>query len=182
MFDPQDRVLNRTPYTVDTNGLPPYVIFAFDSSYSKETLSKKLAEAPLAEPHEAYKQQGVNPQPPIDAVCVLGKYVLWNLRQVDGPINLKANGQPARGWLAFDTAAPLSRTLSWLQLTMPRIVRNKPVFGYYLGKKTLVGAKKFGDLPEGDVTSPSVDNAAETSNSGEQPSPADGADGAGEYD
>lgn len=106
MFDPQDMVLNKTPYTVDTNGLPPYVIFAFDSSFTKETLSKKLAEAPLAVPHEAYARQGVRPQPPIDAVCALGKYVLWNMRHVDGPLNLKANGQPARKIQEASTISP----------------------------------------------------------------------------
>lgn len=147
MFHPKDQVLNSTEYTKDTNGLPPYVIFAFDSSYTKEALAQKLGEVPPVEPHEAYAAQGVRPQPPIDAVCVLGKYVLWNLRDVEGPIDLKntATGQPAKGWVAFDTAAPLSWTLSWLQLTMPRIVRHSPILGYYLGKKTLVGAKKLDD-------------------------------------
>jgi hypothetical protein len=147
MFHPKDQVLNATPYTKDANGMPPCVVFAFDSSYTKETLEKKLREVPPVEPHEAYAALGVRAQPPIDAVCVLGKYVLWNLRDVEGPIDLKhtETGLPPRGWVAFDTAAPLSWTLSWLQLTMPRIVRHSPVIGYYLGKKTLVGAKKLGD-------------------------------------
>jgi hypothetical protein len=48
-------------YTTDTNGLPPYVIFAFDSSFTKEKLSEKLNAAPLAQPHEAYVAQGVRP-------------------------------------------------------------------------------------------------------------------------
>jgi hypothetical protein len=123
------------------------VVFAFGSSYTKETLEKKLREVPPVEPHEAYAALGVRAQPPIDAICVLGKYVLWNLRDVDGPIDLKHSetGLPPRGWVAFDTAAPLSWTLSWLQLTMPRIVRHSPVLGYYLGKKTLLGAETLGD-------------------------------------
>jgi hypothetical protein len=55
--------------------------------------------------------------------------------------------------VAFDIATPLSWTLSWLQLTVPRIVPYKPVFGYYLGKKTLVEAKKLGDVPESGASS-----------------------------
>jgi hypothetical protein len=149
MFDPEDRVLHRNLYTMDTNGMPPYVIFAFDSSYTMETLRQKLTDVPPAQPHEAYASNGVQPQPPIDAVCVLGKYVLWNLRHVDGPIMLKDGaGERARGWVGITTTAPLSWTLSWLQVTMPRIVRNKPVFAYYIGQKTLVGAEKLDEATE----------------------------------
>jgi len=137
IFDPDDTPMNQTPYLSDSNGLPPYVVFAFDSSFTKETLHQKLNAMPLAQPHAAYAAQGVKPQPPVDAVCVLGKYVLWNLRQVDGPLKIKANGQPARGWVAFDTAAPLSWTLGWLQLFMPRIVRNKPIFEWYMFRQGL---------------------------------------------
>jgi hypothetical protein len=164
MFHPKDQVLNATQYTVDTNGLPPYVVFAFDSSYTKETLAKKLGEAPPAQAHEAYAAQGVRAQPPIDAVCVLGKYVLWNLRDVEGPIDLRHTdtGQPPHGWVAFDTAAPLSWTLAWLQLTMPRMVRHSPVLGYYLGKKTLVGGKKLGDTESDKSQSVDGGGSAET--------------------
>jgi hypothetical protein len=42
---------------------------------------------------------------------------------------------------------------SWLQLTVPRIVLYKPALGYYLGKKTLVEAKKLGDVPESGASS-----------------------------
>ncbi|MGB7238702.1 MAG: DUF6602 domain-containing protein [Rhodococcus sp. (in: high G+C Gram-positive bacteria)] len=164
MFHPKDQVLNSTQYTKDTNGLPPYVVFAFGSSYTMQTLEKKLRELSPVEPHEAYAAQGVRAQPPIDAICVLGKYVLWNLRDVEGTIDLKntATGQPAKGWVGLDTAAPLSWTLSWLQLTMPRIVRHSPVLGYYIGKKTLEGAKRLGDTESDKSQSVDGSGPAET--------------------
>lgn len=129
-YNKQDRILSDEAYTRHTNGLPPFVLIAFDTNMSEKTLLRTLYEAsdvPSAIP-------GGAPQPPIDAVCVLGKYALWPVREVANPM-FKVNipTQPdRRAWSSMPTAAPFSWVLVWLQLSMPRIERTKPVLAHYL--------------------------------------------------
>lgn len=140
-YNNNDELMNPSDYMLDTNGLPPFIVIAFESRISRDTLWQRLTDAPLVEPHPFYAAAGMKPQPPVDAVCVLGKHALWNLRQVDGPIRLKAGDEIVRGWVAQDTTAPLSWTLGWLHIAMPRILRREPIFKWYFIGQQIVGAE-----------------------------------------
>ncbi|GAA4403939.1 hypothetical protein GCM10023147_45950 [Tsukamurella soli] len=142
MFLPgRDGLKHGNEYFFHTSGLPMYVVIAYDSDYAPSTLRDKLSAIPPAQVHPGRQQHGVQPQPPIDVVCVLGKYVAWNLRDVPGPMEIKdEHGIPCRGWIVAETEAPLAWALTWLQLMTPRIERGAPIFRWYLGQRAWMPA------------------------------------------
>lgn len=119
--------------------VPPYFVIAFAHKGDLKTLLKQLEAAALVPP-PAGKSEGENdwantPQPPLDAVCVLGQGVFLYVRP-DNPLGLIAresvDGPDYTGWLFMGTDAPLAWTLTWLHATMPRVLRGSSVFGPYL--------------------------------------------------
>lgn len=126
-----DRVLNQSPeYTAETLGLPPYFLVAFENKIANETLWKTLTHAAAA-PVPPGKDEP--PQQPIDAVFILGKRVLFNLRSGHGPIQLMDSPtRPVQGWVSFTTENSLSWMISWLHKAMPRIERWESVLTPYL--------------------------------------------------
>lgn len=116
--------------------VPPYFVVAFESKIAEQTMVERIREAGVIPPPEGKslgEQDAANtPQPPLDAICILGKGVCWYLRP-GNPMGLGINDVPEARALAFiETAAPLSWTLAWLHATMPRIMRGGSVFSPYL--------------------------------------------------
>lgn len=124
-------------YMLQTGSAPAFIVIAFESKVASQTLLQRLADAPLV-PVPAGKEfengNGNDPQPPIDAVCLLGRGILWNSRPADRlPARPHVNGQPYYGWFALGTQAPLMMTLAWLHSVMVmRIRRGASVFVPYL--------------------------------------------------
>ncbi|OBJ46845.1 hypothetical protein A5630_10920 [Mycolicibacterium mucogenicum] len=125
--------------------VPPYFVIAFENHVAENTLGKRLQDAGLVEP-PAGKSMGAEdvvntPQPPIDAVCVLGQGV-WLYIRPDNPMGIQigimqADGSKTMrtdlsGWAYVKTDAPLVFTLAWLHAAMPHIFRGGSVFAPYL--------------------------------------------------
>lgn len=126
-----DRILNQNnEYMEETLGLPPYFLIAFENKIALPTLHKILTLAP-----EASVPPGKDgtPQQPIDAVFILGQYVVLNLRSGHGPFQImQTPTSPMRGWLSISTENSLSWLISWLHKAMPRIERWESVLTPYL--------------------------------------------------
>ena len=121
----------------ETDEIPPFFLLAFESTVSITKLTELLGAVGDVPPPEGKSFPDDHPQPPIDAICILRKGVLWNLRCGDGAIKFTATSAPDEGklitgWYGFETSAPLAWTLSWLHLAMPRIQRSYPIFGPYI--------------------------------------------------
>jgi hypothetical protein len=141
-YDQTDTVLNPSDYYYETNGIPPYLLIAFDSRLRCDTIQNRLEASETIEPPEDFAAAGMKPQHAIDAVCVLGKCVLWNFRTTEGPIVLTgSDGNRVTGWVKIDTSAPLSWTLGWLHANMPRVRRDKSIFRKYIVPQQRVGAR-----------------------------------------
>lgn len=125
--------------------VPPYFVVAFDNKVAIETIGERLREADLISPPVG-KSMGEHdwahtPQPPLDAICVLGKGV-WLYLRPDNPMGFqiglqKEDGSKTvkndyAGWTYLETDAPLVITMIWLHAAMPRIFRGKSVFSPYL--------------------------------------------------
>jgi hypothetical protein len=117
--------------------VPPFFVIAIDSTLKPDTVGKKLARAGLVSP-PAGKSEGPldaadTPQPPLDAICILGKGVHLYVRP-DNPFGMKIVGGPANltGWAFIPTDAPLAFTLMWLHSAMPQMIRGKSVLIPYL--------------------------------------------------
>lgn len=130
--------------------VPPYFVLAFDSKINTDSALRRLKATSLVPtpdgksdgPHD----QGDTPQPPIDAVCVLGQGLFLYLWP-DNPMGFTAGipqdvndiGAPRSiepldraDWVFISTDAPLAWLLTWLHSSMPRIVRGGSVFAPYL--------------------------------------------------
>ncbi|BCI82056.1 hypothetical protein MTY66_36810 [Mycolicibacterium sp. TY66] len=125
--------------------VPPYFVIAFENHVAVKTLRKCLEDTALVEP-PAGKSLGDSdpastPQPPVDAICILGEGV-WLYIRPDNPMGIhigfeKADGSKTMrndlsGWSYVRTDAPLVFTLAWLHASMPRIFRGASVFAPYL--------------------------------------------------
>lgn len=135
-FNQADRLVANMEHMLQTGCTPPFIVIAFENKVAPQTLLQRLSEAPLV-PVPAGKEfddgKGNDPQPPVDAVCLLGRSILWNARPADpSPLRPLLNGQPYYGWIGIDTKAPLAITLAWLHAMMPRIQRGASVFVPYL--------------------------------------------------
>jgi len=65
---------NQWAHLRQTAGLPPFIVVAFESRMQLTTIREKLSAAtpvPVPSGKESLNEFGGEPQPPIDAVCVL---------------------------------------------------------------------------------------------------------------
>lgn len=130
MTSPQVRALYE-----EMGGTPPFFVIAFENKVAMTTLHQRLsAMTPIPVPDGKGFDDGKGnaPQPPIDAVCLLGEGVMWNLRPGDVPMQISTVGQRVTGWVGIPNAAPLAFTLGWLHMTMPRVYRGTSGFVPYL--------------------------------------------------
>lgn len=116
--------------------VPPFFVIAIDSSLQVATVGKRLAKAGLVPPPPG-KSVGPHdsadaPQPPVDAICILGKGVYLYIRP-DNPLGMKVKEAPDQpGWAFIPTDAPLAFTLMWLHSAMPQMLRGRSVLVPYL--------------------------------------------------
>lgn len=116
--------------------VPPFFVIAIDSRLQVATVGKRLANAGLVPP-PAGKSLGPRddahtPQPPVDAICILGKGVHVYIRP-DNPFGLRVKEVPDRPvWAFIPTDAPLAFTLMWLHSAMPQMIRGRSVLVPYL--------------------------------------------------
>ena len=114
-------------YARQIGGVPPFIVVAVENQVALPTLQQRLAEAALVSPPsgKAFDNDiGNEPQPSIDALCVLGQGIAWNLRPADlFSATNTATGERVLGWQWIDTDAPLAHMLGWLHLMMPRVRR-----------------------------------------------------------
>lgn len=125
--------------------VPPYFVVTFDNKVAINTIGDRLREADLISPPVG-KSMGEHdwantPQPPLDAICVLGKGV-WLYLRPDNPMGFqiginKEDGSKTvkndySGWAYLETDAPLVITMIWLHAAMPRVFRGRSVFSPYL--------------------------------------------------
>ena len=119
-----------------TGGIPPYVVFAYETDIAPATLGARLRDAEDVEIPEgkAIRDGVVNPfQPPIDAVCIFGVGVYLYLRGDSYiPRALTPDGTALTGWFYCRTDAPMAMTIAWLQAIMPRVDRGSSVLSAYM--------------------------------------------------
>lgn len=142
-----DHVMNAKAqaYMKQIGLVPPYFAVAFENKVADKTMGERLEAAGLISP-PAGKSLGAadwadTPQPPLDAVCILGRGV-WLYVRPDNPMGMKVGfRQPdgsttieedLSGWAFIGTESPLVLTLAWLNAVMPRVFRGKSVFSHYL--------------------------------------------------
>ncbi|MDE1673185.1 DUF6602 domain-containing protein [Nocardia gipuzkoensis] len=129
-----DVILNHSEeYLVETQLLPPFFVLAFENDVAIDTVLKRMNEAPLApvQPTKLNFKED-SPQHPLDAICILGKGLMWNLRSGLGPIQLRhGSGPPLTGWQWVDTDVPFSWMLHWMHIAIPQIQRrHSPLIHY----------------------------------------------------
>ena len=143
-------VVGRTDLIKQMGFVPPFFVLAFESNASIELLHQKLQATDLIPPPDGKsdgpQDVGDAPQPPIDAVCVLGQGIFLYLRP-DNELGLRAakkiqpqDASPGNtiefldeiGWIFMPTDAPLAWLLTWLHASMPRVFRGSSVFSPYL--------------------------------------------------
>lgn len=125
--------------------VPPYFVIAFENKISDDTMGKRLQDAGLTSPPEG-KSMGPEdsadtPQPPLDAVCILGRGI-WLYVRPDNPMGMRIGIEQEDGtkqlrddvvgWAFVETDAPLAWTLAWMHAAMPRVLRGGSVFAPYL--------------------------------------------------
>lgn len=127
----QDRKL-----VIATGGVPPYVVFAYESDIAASTLANRLRDAEAVEipDGKAIRDGVVNPfQPPIDAVCIFGVGVYLYMRGDSYiPKARMPDGSAGTGWVYCRTDAPMAMTIAWLQAIMPRVDRGSSVLAAYM--------------------------------------------------
>ena len=69
----EDRILNLSPYTLETSVMPLFFVIAHESSMTMRNILTKLDAAPAVSVPDGKGFTNDSPQPPIDAVCVLGR-------------------------------------------------------------------------------------------------------------
>jgi hypothetical protein len=95
-----DRILNGSPYMAETSVIPPFFVIAHEHGMTVRTLLTKLLEMPNVPVPEGKDFPNDSPQPPLDAVCILGQGVALNQRSGEGPaFQINANGMAHPGWI-----------------------------------------------------------------------------------
>ena len=131
-FGPQDQVTNLSDFLKESDLIPPFFVLALESSMKMQTLVDTLnAVAPVEIPPNK-PCPAATPQPPIDAVCILGKGLALYQRSSLGPLfQVVTTGEPYLGWYSFNDATPLANLLAWLHAAMPRQLRAQSVVRQY---------------------------------------------------
>lgn len=125
--------------------VPPYFVVVFDNKVADDTLGQRLQDAGLVPPPDGKSMgeddQAATPQPPLDAVCILGRGV-WLYLRPDNPMGIKVGiekpdgtkevREDMTGWAFMETGASLAWLLAWLSAAMPRVLRGRSVFAPYL--------------------------------------------------
>jgi hypothetical protein len=129
---PSDAILNSSPYMTETSALPPFFVIAHEPGMTIPTLLRKLHDAPPVAVPDGKDFPNDSPQPPLDAVCILGQGVAVNQRSGRGAaFQFSVDGKPFPGWIFMGNDAPLAILLGWLHMAMPRILRAHSVVGQY---------------------------------------------------
>lgn len=171
-------VVGQTDLVAQMGLVPPFFVLAFDSKASIDAIHEKLQNTDLIPPpdgkSEGPRDAGAAPQPPLDAVCVLGRGIFLYLRPNNElgmklAVRLKpedvAPGQDPitfvdeSGWIFMPTDAPLAWLMSWLHSAMPRIFRGSSVFSPYLipNQKNIGYMRKQGTIRiKGDESNPTT--------------------------
>jgi hypothetical protein len=138
-FNPADKFTEpvHLEHALRTGCTPAFIVVAFENKIAMQTLVQRLDAAPLVPPpagKEFDDGRGNDPQPPIDAVCLLDRGVVWRADATDRlPLRPYIDGKPYVGWFAAGTTAPLLVTLAWLHsMMMLRVRRGASVFVPYL--------------------------------------------------
>lgn len=128
---------NQWNYLTQCAALPPFILIAFENQVNMGTLRTRLSEFPLVNPLPEKcvlpMRFGNQPQPPIDAVCILGSGVCLHFRPDDMLQSTNpANGEPATCWFWIGTKAPLAMMIGWIQqMMMPRF-RGTSILSQYV--------------------------------------------------
>ena len=128
---------NHWNYLTQCAALPPFILIAFENQVNTDTLRARLSAFPPVDPLPEKcvlpMQFGLNPQPPIDAVCILGSGVCLNFRPDDMLQSSNSDtGEPVTGWFWIGTKAPLAMMIGWIhQMMMPRF-RGTSVLSQYV--------------------------------------------------
>lgn len=141
-----DHVMNakEQAYMKQIGLVPPYFAVAFENKVADKTMGERLLAADLIPP-PAGKSMGAEdwadtPQPPLDALCILGHGV-WLYVRPENPLGMSVGFEQPDGsttmrdeptWAFVGTESPLVLTLAWLNAVMPRVFRGKSVFSHYL--------------------------------------------------
>ncbi|SIL58387.1 Uncharacterised protein [Mycobacteroides abscessus subsp. abscessus] len=144
--NPSDHVMTvkEQAYMKQIGLVPPYFVVAFENKIADNTIGERLQNAGLVSPPVG-KSRGADdmadtPQPPLDAMCLLGRGI-WLYIRPDNPMGIHfgvedVDGPKSRddlsGWAFLETEAPLAWTLAWLNASMPRMLRGGSVFTPYL--------------------------------------------------
>ncbi len=125
--------------------VPPYFVIAFNNKIADDTMGARLKDAGLVPPPPG-KSMGEEdsadtPQPPLDALCILGRGI-WLYVRPHNPMGIRIGFEDqdgnkqlrddVSGWAFVETDAPLAWTLAWMHAAMPRVLRGGSVFAPYL--------------------------------------------------
>jgi hypothetical protein len=136
IFGHQDEVTNMSDFMKESDVIPPFFVLALESNMKLQTVIEKLSSAaPVTIPTGKPCPQAT-PQPPLDAVCILGKGLALYQRASLSPLfHVVTDGKPFQGWYALNFSvefAPLlASLLVWLHTTMPRQLRRESVVRQY---------------------------------------------------
>jgi hypothetical protein len=126
-FGPQDQVTNLSDFLKESDLIPPFFVLAFESNMKMQTIIDKLKDVEPVEIPPDKPCPDARPQPPTDAVCVLGKGLALFQRSSLGPIlHVHTTGEPYLGWYALG-AAPLLAGTTAQKKNRPQRERSFPM-------------------------------------------------------
>jgi hypothetical protein len=131
-FGYRDEVTNDSDFMRESDMMPPFFVLAFETNMKMQTLVDKLNAAPLVAIPPGKPCPDAKPQPPLDAVCVLGRGLALYQRTSAGPLfHLLSTGTAYTGWYSINDDTPLAKLLAWLHAVMPRQLRRESVVRQY---------------------------------------------------
>ncbi len=132
--------------------LPPFFVLALESRMRMQTIIDKLNTAALVTIPPDKPCPAATPQPPIDAVCILGKGLALYQRRSVGPIfHILTTGTAYQGWFGLgDDDTPLAKLLAWLHTTNRGIVR-PGLEDYFLSRSCAPRHRWLSRIPKGSL-------------------------------